>query len=57
MPRRQLLDQQGIDVTCTVKSPLLIEIVEPSVLSRPSGFGSIQKKSILEANIPQLETE
>jgi len=26
MPRRQLLDQQGIDATCTVKSPLLIEV-------------------------------
>jgi competence protein ComEC len=28
MPRRQLLDQQGIDATCTVKSPLLIEVVQ-----------------------------
>lgn len=28
MPRRQLLDQQGIDATCTVKSPLLIEVLE-----------------------------
>lgn len=28
MPWRQLLDQQGIDATCTVKSPLLIEVVE-----------------------------
>ena len=27
MPRRQLLDQQGIDATCTVKSPLLIEVI------------------------------
>ncbi|MGD9628830.1 MAG: ComEC/Rec2 family competence protein [Pyrinomonadaceae bacterium] len=27
-PRRQLLDQQGIDATCTVKSPLLFEVIE-----------------------------
>lgn len=27
-PRRELLDRQGIDATCTVKSPLLIEVVD-----------------------------
>lgn len=27
LPRRKVLDQQGIDATCTVKSPLLIENV------------------------------
>lgn len=35
LPRKQLLDQQGIDATATVKSPLLIEILGhsgPSVL-------------------------
>ncbi|MDI1241577.1 MAG: ComEC/Rec2 family competence protein, partial [bacterium] len=35
MPRRQLLDQQGIDATCTVKSPLLIEVVERPTRSLP----------------------
>ncbi|HQU92046.1 MAG TPA: ComEC/Rec2 family competence protein, partial [Pyrinomonadaceae bacterium] len=35
MPRRQLLDQMGIDATCTVKSPLLIEVVGRPSWSSP----------------------
>jgi hypothetical protein len=29
----------------------------PSVLWKPNGFGFIRRKSILEANKPQIETE
>ncbi len=31
-PRRRVLDQQGIDATCTIKSPLMIEVVDRPVL-------------------------
>jgi competence protein ComEC len=34
-PRRTLLDQQGIDATCTVKSPLLIEVLGRPIIAGP----------------------
>ena len=34
-PRRRILDQQGIDATCTVKSPLMIEVFDRPAFPSP----------------------
>ncbi|MEO5859607.1 MAG: ComEC/Rec2 family competence protein [Pyrinomonadaceae bacterium] len=48
MPRRQLLDQQGIDATCTVKSPLLIEVVERPTWPSPFDLVYEQRARLIE---------
>ncbi len=48
MPRRQLLDQQSIDATCTVKSPLLIEIVSRPNWSSPIDLVYEQRAKLIE---------
>lgn len=48
MPRRQLLDQQGIDATCTVKSPLLIEVVERPSWTSPIDLVYEQRTRLIE---------
>ncbi|MEQ1764754.1 MAG: ComEC/Rec2 family competence protein, partial [Pyrinomonadaceae bacterium] len=48
MPRRQLLDQQGIDATCTVKSPLLIEVVAQPTLRSPFDLVYEQRAKLIE---------
>ena len=48
MPRRKLLDQQGIDATCTVKSPLLFEVVERPKWSSPLDLVYEQRTRLIE---------
>jgi competence protein ComEC len=48
MPRRQLLDQQGIDATCTVKSPLLIEVVSRPNWTSPIDLVYEQRAKLIE---------
>ena len=49
MPRRrQLLEQQGIDATCTVKSPLLIEVVKRPVWRSPVDLVYERRASLIE---------
>lgn len=48
MPRRQLLDQQGIDATCSVKSPLLIEVVERPTWTPPLDLVYEQRARMIE---------
>ncbi len=48
MLRRQLLDQQGIDATCTVKSPLLIEVVGRPTWTSPLDRVYEQRAKLIE---------
>ena len=48
MPRRRLLDQQGIDATCTVKSPLLIEVVSRPNWTSPIDLVYEQRARLIE---------
>lgn len=48
MPRRQLLDQQGIDATCTVKSPLMVEVVGRPAWSSPLDLVYEQRARLIE---------
>ncbi len=48
MPRRQLLDQQGIDATCTVKSPLLIEVLGRPTWPSPLDLVYEQRARLIE---------
>lgn len=48
MQRRQLLDQQEIDATCTVKSPLLIEVIERPSWPSPIDLVYEQRVRLIE---------
>ena len=48
MPRRQLLDQQSIDATCTVKSPLMIEVVSRPRWRSPLNLVYEQRAKMIE---------
>jgi competence protein ComEC len=54
MPRRQLLDQQGIDASCTVKSPLLIEVVERPGWVSPIDFVYERRQWLIEEFIKRF---
>ena len=47
-PRRQVLDQQGIDAVCTVKSPLMIEVVDRPVLASPLDIVYDQRQWLID---------
>lgn len=47
-PRQQLLDQQEIDATCTVKSPLLIEVIERPGWTSPIDLVYEQRARLIE---------
>lgn len=57
MPRRQLLDQQGIDASCTVKSPLLIEVVARPTLTSPIDLAYEQRNRMIEEFRSQLSPQ
>lgn len=47
-PRRQILDQQGIDATCTVKSPLLVEVINRPAVPSPLDFVYEQRQWLID---------
>ena len=48
IPRRRVLDQQGIDATCTVKSPLMIEVLDRPALPSPLDFVYEQRQWMID---------
>ena len=48
IPRRTILDQQGIDATCTVKSPLLIDVVERPLIAGPLDIVYEQRQWLID---------
>ncbi len=49
MPRRLILDQQGIDAVATVKSPFLIEKLEQKSWFSPFDYVYAQRQKLIEA--------
>lgn len=57
VPRRQLLDQQGIDATCSLKSPLLIQRAGPDGFPDPLGFARDIRSRLIEEMRTRFSSE